>query len=437
MSEEVTLVTGVSGFIGAHVAKQLLEAGHKVRGTVRSLENEAKIAPLKNLVPNSKFPLELVAADLTKDDGWDKAVEGCVGVMHVASPFPDVTTKTVTEEELLEPAREGTLRVLKAVAGTKGSVKRVVLTSSLAAVCGEVTPDPSKKYNEEDWTDPECPTLDPYTKSKVVAEKAAWEYLKELPDDEKFELAVINPTLVMGPPLMESHRFSTSVNIMAGIVNKTYPGVPRVQFPICDVRDVAKAHIKALTLPEAANNRHIIATDCYWYRDIAVSVAKEFRPQGYSIATAQLPYVLCWVAGLFNKPMRNNILPRIGKTMSVDNKRMVEVLGVEPTAIDCTFHDMVYAMVDLGIAKKAKKYKLVGSHAEVPAVNGEVEEENKEGKEEEEKEKNEGEKELEPEDKEKKEDEEIKEPKKEEEEKKDDKEEEKKEKEEKEKEAEK
>ncbi|XP_063854037.1 LOW QUALITY PROTEIN: uncharacterized protein LOC135096465 [Scylla paramamosain] len=431
----LTLVTGVSGFIGAHVAKQLLEAGHKVRGTVRSLENEAKIAPLKNLVPNSKFPLELVAADLTKDDGWDKAVEGCVGVMHVASPFPDVTTKTVTEEELLEPAREGTLRVLKAVAGTKGSVKRVVLTSSLAAVCGEVTPDPSKKYNEEDWTDPECPTLDPYTKSKVVAEKAAWEYLKELPDDEKFELAVINPTLVMGPPLMESHRFSTSVNIMAGIVNKTYPWVPRVQFPICDVRDVAKAHIKHSQRPPTTDTSlPRTATGTGTSQSV---LPRRFRPQGYSIATAQLPYVLCWVAGLFNKPMRNNILPRIGKTMSVDNKRMVEVLGVEPTAIDCTFHDMVYAMVDLGIAKKAKKYKLVGSHAEVPAVNGEVEEENKEGKEEEEKEKNEGEKELEPEDKEKKEDEEIKEPKKEEEEKKDDKEEEKKEKEEKEKEAEK
>lgn len=425
----------MSGYIGAHVAKQLLEAGHKVRGTVRSLENEAKVAPLKNLAPNSKFPLELVAADLTKDDGWDKAVEGCSGVMHVASPFPDVTTKNISEEELLGPAKEGTLRVLRAVAATKGAVKRVVLTSSFAAVFGEANPEPSKKYNEEDWTDTESTTIDSYTKSKVVAEKAAWDYLKELPDDEKFELAVINPTLVMGPPLMESHKASTSVSIMNSIVNKTYPALPRVQFPICDVRDVAKAHVKAMTLPEASNNRHIIVTDCYWFRDIAVSVAKEFRPQGYSISTSQMPYVLCWVAGLFNKAMRNNILPRIGKILSVENKRMVEVLGVEPTAIDCTFHDMVYAMVDLGIAKRAKKYKLAGSHAEVPAVNGEVEEENKEGKEEEEKEKNEGEKELEPEDKEKKEDAEIKESK-EEEEKKEEKKEEEKEKKEEEKESE-
>lgn len=409
------MVTGVSGYLGSHVAKQLLEAGYRVRGTVRNLDNEAKVAPLKNLVPNAKSPLELVAADLTKDEGWKEAIEGCTGVMHVASPFPDMTTRTVPEEDLLVPAKEGTLRVLKAVAEQNGAVKRVVLTSSFAAVFGETAADPNKKYNEEDWTDSESPTLDPYTKSKTVAEKTAWDYIKELPDEQKFELAVVNPTLIMGPPLMEAHRSATSVNIMASIVNKTYPGVPKVQFPVCDVRDVARAHVKALTVPEAAGNRHIILTDCMWYKDIAASVAKEFRPQGYSIATAQLPYVVCWLAGLFNKGMRNTVLPRIGKTLAVDNKRMVEVLGVEPTAMDCTMQDMVYAMVDLGIVRRAKKYKQVGSHAEVPAVNGEVEEENKEGKQEEEKEKMEGEKELEPEDKEKQGTEEIKETKKEEE----------------------
>ncbi|KAG0710408.1 putative uncharacterized oxidoreductase [Chionoecetes opilio] len=357
MSEGVILVTGVSGYLGCHVAKQLLEAGYKVRGTVRSLENEAKIAPLKTLVPDAKHAMELFAADLTKDEGWDKAVEGCAGVMHVASPFPDVTTRVVPEEELLGPAREGTLRVLRAVAAQNGAVKRVVLTSSFAAVFGEAVADPSKKYSEEDWTDPESSTIDSYTKSKVVAEKAAWDYLKELPEEQKFELAVINPTLIMGPPLLEAHKSATSVNIMSGIVNKTYPGVPRVQFPVCDVRDVAKAHVKALTLPEAVNNRHIILTDCLWYKDIAGAVAKEFRPQGYSIATAQLPYVVLWLAGLFNKGVRNSILPRVGKTLGVENKRMVEVLGVEPTAVDCTMQDMVYAMVDLGIVRRAKKYK--------------------------------------------------------------------------------
>lgn len=410
MSEEVILVTGVSGYIGSHVAKLLLEEGYKVRGTVRSLSNEAKVEPLKSLVPDAKFPLELVEADLTKEEGWDKAVEGCTGVLHVASPFPDLVNQQVEEAGLVDTAKDGTLQVLKAVANhAAASVKRVVVTSSFAAVSGEPVPEAEKTYTEEDWTDPESTTIDAYTKSKVVAEKAAWDFVKELPDDQKFELAVINPTFVLGPPLLESHKSATSVNFMAQIVNRAYPGVPRVQFPICDVRDVAKAHVKALTAPEAVNNRHIICTDSVWVKDIAMAASKEFKPQGYSIPTGQLPYFLCWVAGLFNKGMKNNILPRLGKQLNASNKRMVEVLGVEPTAIDCTVQDMVYALVDLGIVRKAKKYKQVGSRAEVPAANGEVEEDKKEGKEEEKAEEAEEKKELEPEDKEKKEGEEIKE----------------------------
>ncbi|XP_047485902.1 phenylacetaldehyde reductase-like, partial [Penaeus chinensis] len=430
-SPPVILVTGVSGFIGSHVAKLLLEEGYKVRGTVRSLSNEAKVEPLKNLVPEAKFPLELVEADLTKEEGWDKAVEGCTGVLHVASPFPDLVNQQAEEAGLVDTAKDGTLQVLKAVAAhAAASVKRVVVTSSFAAVFGEPAPDAEKTYTEEDWTDAESTTIDAYTKSKVVAEKAAWDFVKELPDDQKFELTVINPTFVLGPPLLEAHKSATSVNFMAQIVNRAYPGVARVQFPICDVRDVAKAHVKMVEVlgvePTAIDctvqdmvyalvDLGIVRKAkkykqlCVWMKDIALAASKEFKPQGYSIPTGQLPYFLCWVAGLFNKGMKNNILPRLGKQISASNKRMVEVLGVEPTAIDCTVQDMVYALVDLGIVRKAKKYKQVGSRAEVPAVNGEVEEDKKEGKEEEKAEEAEEKKELEPEDKEKKEGEEIKE----------------------------
>lgn len=409
MTEEVILVTGVSGYLGSHVAKQLLEEGYRVRGTVRSLENEAKVTPIKNLVPDAKFPIELVAADLTKEEGWDKAVEGCTGVMHVASPFPDITSKMVTEEEVMGPAREGTLRVLKAIVAHAPTVKRVVQTSSFAAIFGEAVPEADKVYNEECWTDVDSPTLDPYTKSKAAAEKAAWDYIKELPEEQKFELAVINPVMIMGPPLIEAHKGATSINIMGQIVNKAMPGVPRVSFPMCDVRDVAKAHIKALTTPEAANHRHIISTETVWMKDMALTVAKEFKPQGYSIPTSQLPYFMVWMAGFFNKNVKTSILPRVGKVIKTDNTRMKDVLGVQPTPIDSTFQDMVYAMVDLGIVRKAKKYKQAGSRAEVPAVNGEVEEEKKEEKDGEKTEEEGEKKELEPEDKEeKKETEEIK-----------------------------
>ncbi|ROT75029.1 putative uncharacterized oxidoreductase [Penaeus vannamei] len=140
-SSTVILVTGVSGYIGSHVAKLLLEEGYKVRGTVRSLSNEAKVEPLKSLVPDAKFPLELVEADLTKEEGWDKAVEGCTGVLHVASPFPDLVNQQVEEAGLVDTAKDGTLQVLKAVAAhAAASVKRVVVTSSFAAVSDRQPP---------------------------------------------------------------------------------------------------------------------------------------------------------------------------------------------------------------------------------------------------------------------------------------------------------
>ncbi|CAL4078695.1 unnamed protein product [Meganyctiphanes norvegica] len=364
MTEEVVLVTGVSGYIGSHVAKVLLEEGWRVRGTVRSLEDTQRCDALKALVPDAKHALELVEADLTKDDGWDKAVLEAVWCIHCAS-LKGLTVGTDSQAE-------ATKRLLAACAAAK-TLKRVVLTSCINTVC----------------------------------------------DDQKFELSVINPSFVMGPPLLESHKSSTSVNFMAQMVNRSLPGVVRIAFPVTDVRDVAKAHLKALTAPEAANNRHIVSTDTIWIKDAAATVAKEFKPQGYSIPTGQLPYFVCWVAGLFNKNMKSNILPRIGKQFNVDNKRMVEVLGVEPTAIESTLHDMVYALVDLGIVKKAKKYKLAGSRAEVPAVNGDVEDEKKEENTEKTKEGTENteeeKKELEPEDKEKTDGEEIKEESKEEE----------------------
>jgi len=410
MTEEVVLVTGVSGYIGSHVAKVLLEEGWRVRGTVRSLEDTQRCDALKALVPDAKHPLELVEADLTKDDGWDKAVMEAVWCVHCAS-LKGAAVGT-------DGQAEATKRLLAACAAAK-TLKRVVITSCINSVCADPTPEADKVYNEEDWTDPESPTIDSYSKSKTVAEKAAWDFVKELPDDQKFELSVINPSFVMGPPLLESQKSSTSVNFMAQMVNRSVPGVVRMAFPMTDVRDVAKAHVKALTAPEAANNRHIVSTDTIWIKDAAATLSKEFKPQGYSIPTGQLPYFVCWVAGLFNKNLKTNILPRIGKQFNVDNKRMVEVLGVEPTAIESTLHDMVYALVDLGIVKKAKKYKLAGSRAEVPVVNGDVEEEKKDENKEETKEgtddKEEEKKELEPEDKEKKEGEEIKEESKEEE----------------------
>ncbi|GFO29722.1 NADPH-dependent aldehyde reductase ari1-like isoform x2, partial [Plakobranchus ocellatus] len=244
MSDPLVLVTGASGFLGRHVVKVLQEKGYRVRGTVRSLKNAKRVEHLYNLCPNAKFKLELVEADLTKDETWLDAVEGCTYIHHVASPFPleDVNR----DEEIIGPAIQGTLGVMKAAAKT-GMVKRIVLTSSSSAV-GFVGGNKDPR-TEKDWTNINDKGISAYPKSKVLAEKAAWEFVANLPENEKFELAVINPVFILGPVLQGSG--GTSFEIIQQILMKEVPVVPHFNLGVCDVRDVAEAHLRCMTLPEA------------------------------------------------------------------------------------------------------------------------------------------------------------------------------------------
>lgn len=192
--DDLILVTGASGYIATHIVKQLLEKGYRVRGTVRNLTDDKKVAPLRKLAGRSRFELELVEADLNKEETWLSAVKGCTYVLHTASPFP---LKTPTNEnELIKPAVNGTLFVFRACVQEGSSVKRVVLTSSIAAIAGNTFRD-GYMYSEKDW--PEVDGLEPYTKSKTLAEKAAWDFVRdrEAKGLPCFELSVINPGLVM------------------------------------------------------------------------------------------------------------------------------------------------------------------------------------------------------------------------------------------------
>ena len=191
--DDLILVTGASGYIATHIVKQLLEKGYRVRGTVRSLKDEKKVAPLRNLTKNFRFPLELVEADLLNESSWSRAVSGCTYVLHTASPFP--TERPDNEDVVVKPALNGTLNILRACVQDGSRIKRVVLTSSIAAVAGEIYKQ-GYTYTEKDWPEGD---LEPYLKSKTVAEKAAWDFVK---DRERkglpcFELAVINPGYVM------------------------------------------------------------------------------------------------------------------------------------------------------------------------------------------------------------------------------------------------
>ncbi|XP_022244340.1 cinnamoyl-CoA reductase 1-like isoform X2 [Limulus polyphemus] len=398
----LVLVTGATGFVSTHVIKLLQGEGYKVRGTVRNLKDEDKVKQIRELSPDAQHPIELVEADLTKDEGWNEAVKDCSYVIHIASPVP--SSPPVNEDDILQPIVEGTKRVLQACADA-GTIKRVVLTSSTFAIHGETTLEEDKVYNESDWTDTESTTLDSYSKSKTLGEKGAWEFIKELPDDKKFELAVINPGLVLGPVL--SSTVSSSNEIVKKLLERGIPMVPRINLSVCDVRDVAEAHLKAMTTPSANGQRYIISTQNVWLKDIALILCKEFKPQGYRIPTMNAPYFALWLNSFIDKSVRP-VLPRIGKEYKFDNTRMKEVLEINPLDLTQTIVDTAYSLIEHGIVKKSKKYKQGKKEEEdQPVEEKKTEEEIKqEGKSKEKVENNSGDKnekekptELEPEDK--------------------------------------
>lgn len=347
-ADNVVLVTGASGYVGCHVTQQLLQAGYRVRGSVRDTKNEKKVKPLHNLCPDAKHPLELVEADLMKPESWLEAVKGCSYVMHVASPFPTEAPKN--DDDVIKPAVEGTLSVLKACAEA-GGVKRIILTSSMAAIYGGVA-EKDKIYDENDWIDTSHPGA--YYRSKMLAEKAAWDYVKDLPEDKKFELVVMNPGLIMGPIL--TGTVGASIDIACQMLSKKMPMLPDVDFDIVDVRDVAAAHLKGMVLPEASGHRHPLSTKVMTFQDIAIVMSEEFKPQGYSVPTTVAPHFVMKIVAVFNSGVKL-LIPALGQRHQTNNKRMLEVLKIEPRDTKDTIVDMCYDVIEMGLVPKKPTYK--------------------------------------------------------------------------------
>ena len=348
-SETLVLVSGASGYVACHVIKQLQDAGYRVRGTVRSLKNETKCQPIRDLCPNAAHPIDLVEADLLDANSWSKAVEGCTYVLHTASPLPAEDPKD--DDELIKPAVEGTLNVLRA-AKDAASVKRVVVTGSLASVVGGLCGENGKTYSEEDFHDPESKPMQAYPKSKLMAEKAAWDFVKA--DDVKFELAVMNPGFIIGPPL-GGNADSTSVTVIKQLMHREMPMIPRLNMPCVDVRDIARAHVIGMTLPEAAGKRHCLVNEGLWFKEIAEALKEEFGSQGYNVPTGEAPKFMLWIMGRFNKSIRM-ILPSVNAKSTYNTERMRDVLKIEPIASKKTLVDMTYAAIEKGFVKKTSKY---------------------------------------------------------------------------------
>ena len=348
----IALVTGASGFLASHIVKQLLEQGRfRVRGTVRSLENEKKVKPLRNLVPNPKYPLRLIETDLQNPKSWTEAVRRCSYVLHVASP---VGTKAKTPDAYIKPAVEGTINVLNACSEA-GTVKRVVFTSSIVAILplsADLEKPQDHVYTEEEWANEETGTN--YEKSKVKAEKAAWDLVKKLDANKQLELVTVCPGLMVGPIHSLSHTEGSSGFLTPILSNKT-SRLPDVHFPFVDVRDTAATHIAALEKPEAAGNRYISVTERVSMKEIAQIFAEEFTPQGYKIPTKGLPKAAVWAAKFVSSDAKF-IYPLLGKQVNFSSEKMRGELGIEPRPVKETLIDAAYNVIEMGVVEKKPGY---------------------------------------------------------------------------------
>ena len=342
------LVTGGSGFVGVHCILQLLEAGHTVRTTVRKLSREAEVrAMLKHGGwTGADDRLSFAAADLEADAGWAEAVQGQDYVQHVASPFPAGIPKD--PDELIRPARDGALRVLKA--SRDAGVTRVVLTSSYAAI-GYGHKPRAKPFDETDWTDLSRGDVSPYQTSKTLAERAAWDFITK--EGGALELSVVNPVGVFGPTL--GPDFSTSILLVKRLLEGSVPGLPRLSFGLVDVRDVADLHLRAMTDPKARGERFLaVAGPAMAAIDVARLLKAKLGAAAARTPTRQLPDWMIRLVAVMDPEVRS-IVPELGKVQQASNDKARQMLGWAPRSNEAAILATAESLIALGLAGGATK----------------------------------------------------------------------------------
>lgn len=314
------LVTGGSGYLGTRLIADLLQSGVAVRTTVRSLDAEPELRAAVRRGGGDDAGLELTVASLTNDTGWTDAVAGVDGVYHLASPM----IQTQDPDEVVRPARDGALRVLRA-ARDEG-VRRVVLTSSFAAV--GYSPKPVRDYTEDDWTDPDTPGLPSYPLSKAVAERAAWDFIESEGGDT--ELVVINPTWIAGPTLTSQAR--SSLQLFTAMLGGHMAATPRQRFGIADVRDVADAHRAAMAEPPAAGRRYLVLADgpTMSFLEVAQTLRANLGAAGELVPTEEAP---------------GEELP----PLVIHNERAKAELGFRPRPATDTIVETALSLQELGL----------------------------------------------------------------------------------------
>jgi dihydroflavonol-4-reductase len=331
---EKVLVTGATGFIGLHCIQQLLNQGYQVNGSLRSMDRKGEVI---ESLENNNTPVEhlsLFELDLMSDDGWDAAMEGCDYVLHVASPF------VLSNESLdffVKPAVEGATRALKFA--QKNNVKKVVLTSSFAAV-GD-TFDGTVSFDESHWSDTTNDRMSNYSISKTLAEKAAWDYVKD--NDVDFKLSVINPTAVIGPSL--SKDIGVSNSLILRLLNGSMPALAKIHIGYVDVRDVAKAHILAMTNSASDGERFIVSEKEMWLHESA----EVLNNAGFKAPSRVMPNWFLKIMAMFNGDMVT-ISKMAGKSRDCHSTKAKDVLGWNPIPAEDSI---------LETAKQLIEYKLI------------------------------------------------------------------------------
>jgi nucleoside-diphosphate-sugar epimerase len=333
---KTVLVTGGSGYLGGWCVVELLRRGYRVRTTVRELAREAEVRATVGTQVDAGDRLTVMAADLLDDAGWDEATSGCDYVLHVASPFPPVQPRD--PDELIVPARDGTLRVLGA--SLDAGVERIVVTSSVAAITGSGRAVSGRPLDERDWSDPGNPKLSPYACSKTVAELAAWDFMAERGATEK--LATINPGAIVGPVLNDDRSFSLQAieRLLGGM-----PGVPRIGFSFVDVRDVADLEIRAMTAPEAGGERFVAVTTFQWMADIAKVLRSRMGEAAAKVPSRSIPNFVVRAMALFDPSVRS-IVGQLGRRTELSSEKARGRLGWSPRPIDETIVECAQSLLD-------------------------------------------------------------------------------------------
>jgi len=333
------LITGANGFIGLHTVLHFLKRGYNLCATVRTPEQGEKVRQTLAKQADT-HRLEFIHADLTRDEGWDQAAAGCDFVLHLASPFPTDAPKD--ENELIIPAREGTLRILRAA--QKAGVKRVVLVSSVVAVLGGHESE-NRAFNESDWTDT-SKTGYAYAKSKTLAERAAWEFIRSAENENGMELVSVNPSNVFGPVLDNRHH--TSTEWFGTLLRREIPGLTRTQLNLVDVRDLVDMIEKTMIMPNAAGKRFIANGASIPLQEFALILDRNFASRGYRVPTRVLPDWLVRFFAIF-VPKTKPVVNTLGWNHSLSTEQARSVLGWQPRPYEGTILAMAQSMIEQGM----------------------------------------------------------------------------------------